>query len=89
MSMPFGKREAVRDLVRRAVRCRERDDPRRERLARREVEAAAVDVRVAAGADDQLISRGRTRGGREVGVRDQRAVGFLPEELAVSGRDDY
>jgi hypothetical protein len=41
------------------------DGRRRERLARREAEAAAVDVRVAAGIDDQLVSRGRVRGGRE------------------------
>jgi hypothetical protein len=59
-----------------------------EGLACREVEAAAVDVRVAVDIDDQLVSRRRAGDGREIDLRDQPAVRLLTKKNAVSRRDN-
>jgi hypothetical protein len=87
-SIPFGEGDAVGDLPGHAVEGCERDDPRGEGLAGHQVEAAAVDVGVAAAVHDELVARWRPREPVHVGVGDERAVGLLPQQQPVARRHD-
>ena len=73
-----GEGEPLGDHPRRAVDVDEGDQPGCE-LSTREVEADAVDVGVAAAVGHDVVPAA-ARDRRQVGVRDERAVGFAPQQ---------
>jgi hypothetical protein len=80
--MPSATRRADPSQVTRAT------IPGGEGLAGHGVEAAALDVGVAATVDHKLVSRRRPRDAAEVAVGDERAVGLSAQEASVARRDD-
>ena len=81
-AMPSATRRADPSQVTRAT------IPGGEGLAGHGVEAAALDVGVAATVDHKLVSRRQVGQAAHVAVGDQRAAGLAAQEEAIASRDD-
>jgi hypothetical protein len=82
---PIRERDVVGHLAHRAVGCDQRHQARLERLPGHQVEAAAVDIGVAATVDHDVVPAWLA----EVRVGDQGSVGFPAQQPPIRGRDDH